>query len=147
MSKLAPSDLALDHDRDMAAYRGPSKSGVAFPCHGLQIHADNVFCGRQAEIHLLDDALSPPLEGSTRQRTYSIYGLGGVGKTRTALTYASRFRDSYDAILVIQSVNPQSVSRSFTRIAQALQLREPGQSGNADDDNELVQQWLLESGM
>lgn len=147
MRKLAPSDRNLDQDRDLAAYRGPLKSGTAFPCHDLPLHEDNVFCGRQTELDLIDEVLSPLLKGIIRQRALCVYGIGGVGKSRIALAYASRCRDSFDAIFVIPSENNIAVSRSFTRVARKLRLREQEQSGNAEEDNELVQQWLLESGM
>ncbi|MCJ1250540.1 hypothetical protein MMC30_007768 [Trapelia coarctata] len=145
--KLSPSDRNLDHDQHLAAYRGPMKSRVAFPCHDLPIYDDNVFCGRHVELDLIDDAISPPLEGIIRQRAFCIYGIGGVGKSRLALAYASRFGYKFDAIFVIQSEDNLAVSGSFTRIDRKLRLREQDQGGNAEEDNELVQQWLQESGM
>ena len=147
MRKLAPTDRSLDHDKDMAAFRGPLGNQVSFPCHDLPHHDVNDFCGRVEELNLIDEALRPSPDGMIRQQSYGVYGMAGVGKSRLALAYATQFKANFDAIFLVESENPLAISRSFTKISRKLRLRDQDQSGNAEEDHELVQQWLLESGM
>ena len=146
MLDLVHTDRSLGHDKHMAAFRGPLQTKVSLPCHDLPQRDDNEFCGRAEELNLIDKALSPPPNGMIRQQSFRVYGTGGVGKSRLALAYATWFKARFDAIFVIESENPLSISQSFTKISRKLRLREQDQSGNAEEDHELVQQWLLESG-
>lgn len=146
MRKLAPTDRSVDHDKDMAAFRGPLRNKAVFPCHDLPRYDDDEFCGRAEELNLINEVLRPLPDGMIRQQSYGLYGMGGVGKSRLALTYAIRFKAHFDAIFWVEGENPLAISRSFTKISRRLHLREQDQPGNAEEDHELVQQWLLESG-
>src|SRR5215469_16203281 len=57
---------------------------------------DMFFTGRD-EVFLSLRALLIP--GSTTALTQAISGLGGIGKTHTAVEYAYRFRQDYEAVL------------------------------------------------
>src|SRR5262249_46857201 len=57
------------------------------------------FTGRQSILEQLEDAL---VSGMPAARSQAIAGLGGVGKTQTAVEYAYRHRDRYRAVLWVR---------------------------------------------
>jgi hypothetical protein len=53
----------------------------------------------------------------------ALYGLGGVGKTQTALEYAHRFQTDYDLVWWIPAQRPQEVSLALAGLAARLGIR------------------------
>ena len=65
----------------------------------------------------------------TRQTTalsqpQALTGLGGIGKTQLAVEYAYRFRHEYQAVLWARAESTDTLSASYTEIAQMLNLPE-----------------------
>lgn len=79
------------------------------------------FSGREealAEIHkILDDT-----NKDHDLRTFSLFGMGGVGKTQVALQYAKQVRSSYDVIIWIAAENAYSLGQTARDAGQALNL-------------------------
>jgi hypothetical protein len=74
-----------------------------------------------------------------------LHGLGGVGKTQTALEYTYKNRNNYAAIFWVQSDSDQALSSSFSAIADKLQMVED--LGGHDGQNQgraikRVEKWL-----
>lgn len=70
-----------------------------------------------------------------------ISGLGGIGKTQTALEYAYRYRTSYNAVFWIRADSIMSLTASMVELASLLALPE----GYEQDQNVIVQavlRWL-----
>lgn len=103
-------------------------------------HLSAVFQGREEVLSRIDHAL----EGSdTKLRSVLIHGLGGVGKTQTALNYAHQNASKYDAIFWVRSETTLSINASMSNIARSLKL--PGsmrEDGNDELNFLMVQSWF-----
>lgn len=64
------------------------------------------FTGRKHLLHRLQQALT---EKRTIALVQAISGLGGIGKTQTALEYVYRFQQSYQAILWLNASSRETL--------------------------------------
>jgi tetratricopeptide (TPR) repeat protein len=88
------------------------------------------FTGREDVLTQLETAL---LEGNAAALTQpqAIRGLGGIGKTQTAVEYAYRHRNAYSAVFWVKAELREELMTGFGEIAKVLQLPqqdEPDQS-------------------
>ena len=100
------------------------------------------FTGREHVFGKLYDALNS-------SKIQVINGLGGMGKTQTAVEYAYRYKNEYKAVLWSRADSCDSIFSGFTAIAQVLGLPQKDEN----DQNIIVkavccwleenQQWLL----
>jgi len=75
----------------------------------------SLFVGREAEFELLREVLNGSGEG-----TAVVHGLGGVGKSALAATYAARCVGEANPVWWITADSPESVSRGLAQLAMAL---------------------------
>src|SRR5947209_4925285 len=80
-----------------------------------------LFVGREDILQQLHDAL---LSGKTTILTQAISGLGGIGKTVTAVKYAFQYRQEYDAVLWIDADSRERLISGLVNIAFELNLPE-----------------------
>lgn len=112
-----------------------------FPLNTLPYPEYRGFYGRKDILKQLEVALIP--EKSSRGiQSVLLHGLGGVGKSQTALAFAHRNSNCFDAIFWIRSETTTSLKDSFTNIALALNLA--GARGEGHDEENLLyfQAWL-----
>jgi NB-ARC domain len=88
------------------------------------------FTGREDVLTQLETAL---LQGNAAALTQpqAIRGLGGIGKTQTAVEYAYRHRNAYSAVFWVKAELREELMTGFGEIAKVLQLPqqdEPDQS-------------------
>ncbi len=69
-----------------------------------------------------------------------ISGLGGVGKTQTALEYGYRYADQYRATFLIRAESEESIQQSLSEIRDLLKDSTPF---DAQDDCGDVRTWLV----
>ncbi len=80
-----------------------------------------VFTGRS---RLLERLRSRFAGGPSPVVSQVLYGLGGVGKTQTAVEYAHRFKSAYDVIWWIPAEQDEFIGPELARLAPALGLPE-----------------------
>jgi tetratricopeptide (TPR) repeat protein len=98
------------------------------------------FTGRDPYLKALENALA---RGRTAALTQprAISGLGGIGKTQTAIEYAYRHRDQYRAVLWSRADSRDALVSGFTAIASLLDLPEKDER-DANVAAEAVRRWL-----
>ena len=99
-------------------------------------HARNVnFTGRDDILTQLRANLT---SGVTTALTQAIRGLGGIGKTQTAIEYAYRHEHDYTHVLWINADTSEVATSSMAEIARIL-----GLEANSDDrGHAVVKRWL-----
>lgn len=98
------------------------------------------FTGREDVLNRLNQTLSEGKVAALAQRQ-AISGLGGIGKTQTAIAYAIRHRPDYKAVLWVVAESRESLISDFVAIASLLDLPER----NIQDQNlvvSAVRRWL-----
>ncbi len=76
-----------------------------------------LFTGRKDVLEQLYEALK---EG----KKAALVGLGGIGKTQTAVEFSYRYRHDYNAVLWVKAESRESLLSDFVTIAQLLDLSE-----------------------
>jgi class 3 adenylate cyclase/tetratricopeptide (TPR) repeat protein len=97
---------------------------------------NRLFTGREEVFEKLHGELE-------RDGRAALSGLGGIGKTQTAIEYAHRCRSDYNAVFLIASDTKAALTAGLVEIADVLAL--PGR--DARDQKETigaVKRWLLE---
>jgi hypothetical protein len=79
------------------------------------------FTGRTAVLRRLHEDLSA--DGRAVVLPRAVYGMGGVGKTQTALEYAHRFKGGYDLIWWIPAEHLQAINLALASLAARLGLQ------------------------
>jgi tetratricopeptide (TPR) repeat protein len=81
------------------------------------------FTGREELLKQLHDNLTQNKAAALTQ-AQAIHGLGGIGKTQTAVEYAYRYRDDYHFVLWVNAATRDELITSFVGLATLLNLPE-----------------------
>ncbi|HYU73369.1 MAG TPA: FxSxx-COOH system tetratricopeptide repeat protein [Ktedonobacteraceae bacterium] len=98
------------------------------------------FTGREMLLKTLHEQLTGSKTVALTQ-TLAIHGLGGIGKTQTAVEYAYRYQYEYQAILWVRAAARDTLISDYTTIATELSLPQK----DDQDQNRIViavKQWL-----
>lgn len=104
------------------------------------------FVARQGELAEMHKILST----DDGRQTVVLHGLGGIGKTQLAISYAKRHRTDYSAIFWLNAKDEVSLSQSYARITKRVLRQHPSASRLSvlSNDSELeevvdaVKRWL-----
>ncbi|HEY7124211.1 MAG TPA: FxSxx-COOH system tetratricopeptide repeat protein [Ktedonobacterales bacterium] len=100
------------------------------------------FTGRDSVLQMLHDALAAGEQVALSQ-AHALSGLGGIGKTQTALAYASRYRTHYHDILWALADTRESLMASYMSFAEHLRL-EVRAEYEQQKVVEAVKRWMRE---
>src|SRR5260370_6733234 len=81
------------------------------------------FTGREPVFTLIHDLLDAGKTTALSQPP-AISGLGGIGKTQTAVEYAYRYRNSYQCLLWVQANDHETLLTNYVALAKLLNLPE-----------------------
>lgn len=98
------------------------------------------FTGREHLLRQLHEQLSSGKDVALTPSS-ALYGLGGIGKTQTALEYAYRYAQHYSAVFWIDAEGDENIHASFLRIANQLGLA-VSQMAETLQVISAVQRWL-----
>ncbi|HEX6910536.1 MAG TPA: toll/interleukin-1 receptor domain-containing protein, partial [Longimicrobium sp.] len=98
------------------------------------------FSGREQLLKQLRESLT---SGEHAALTQAMHGLGGVGKTQTAIEYAYRYAGEYEAVLWVPAEDPAALVGHFAALGNELHLNiDPAnQPGSVAE----VLRWLREN--
>ena len=137
---------SVRQDQEIAALvpsEGHTSATTVYPYIHLPYDNQKRFVGREDELQEITSALSQ--DESSEQRCFTIWGLGGVGKSQIALAFANRSKSIFDILLWINAETEESLLQSFTDVAIGLRL-EGASRGQGLSNHGLVQSWLLTCG-
>lgn len=80
------------------------------------------FRGRDEMLTALYKALTNG--GSVAITQHALSGIGGIGKTQTAVEYAHRFGHEYQAVLWVRAETRETLTTDFVQLATLLDLRD-----------------------
>lgn len=114
------------------------------PYWNVPFRRNPFFTGHELLLEALHECLRPD-QAVIFAQSYSIYGLGGMGKTQLAVEYAYRYSLEYTAVFWISGESVEQILTSFLAIAELLDL--PGrQEANQQIIVAAVQRWLCNHG-
>jgi NB-ARC domain len=106
---------------------------------------EGLFIGRKAELREMESILKPQSNtlGSSR-KVLILGGMGGIGKTQLAITYAKRHRTSYKTTFWLNANTEGTLNNSFRALAN--RILSPEDVGKLEDDQLClrVSNWLSE---
>lgn len=94
-----------------------------FPYWQIPYPRNPFFTGREDILQQLRAALSRR-ETAILSQSYTLSGLGGIGKTQTAIEFAYRYAEDYSAVFWISAETAESFTASAIAIAELLNLPE-----------------------
>jgi tetratricopeptide (TPR) repeat protein len=110
------------------------------PIWNIPYQRNPLFTGREDVLNKLSETLRGGKTAALAQ-PQAISGLGGIGKTQTAVEYAYRNKDNYKAILWVKAETEGSINADFVTIASLLDLPEK-QEQDQSKIIEAVKRWF-----
>jgi tetratricopeptide (TPR) repeat protein len=101
----------------------------------LPFHRNRLFTGRAEILQKLHASLESRRETALMQ---AIKGLGGIGKTQTAIEYAYRYQDHYARIIWLNAGSRETLISDVARLAREINI-----PGCSDENQNIVVRGFL----
>src|SRR5258706_1400047 len=101
---------------------GQAFQETAAPLWNVPYTRNLLFTGREAILGQLHRTLTSEDQPIALAQPQAISGLGGIGKTQTAMEYAYRYRDNYQIVLWARADSYDLLVSDFMLIAAILNL-------------------------
>jgi tetratricopeptide (TPR) repeat protein len=118
-------------------HHGLASATMHLPFWNVPYPRNPFFTGRDKVVAELWEQLS---KGNSAPVAQVITGLGGIGKTQTAVEYAHRYRDKYKAVLWLNADSTPDLKAGYGELARQLQL--PHEETDLDQSVHALLQWL-----
>src|SRR5277367_2841218 len=126
------ADLHLEDDKGLNLFDAPDMGA-------------DLFIGREAEFQDMESILQPQSDSPDSTRKVLILGgMGGIGKTQLAITYAKRHRHSYSSIFWLNANTEATLNNSLRAVANRII---PPETVNELGDDQVwvhISNWLSE---
>jgi len=110
------------------------------PCRLPYTPLGELFVGRDAFIANLRDRVEHARR-SGRWPRHVVHGLGGMGKTRLAVEYAWRFRDRYDAVVLVDGESRAALDRDLASLTGVFHI-DCDSAAPEPERTKLAVEWL-----
>jgi hypothetical protein len=130
-SKIAELET---HVNAQSAALGPGTRWVS----NVPFARNPYFTGRDDLLREIHERLKT---GGATRRTEALTGLGGIGKTQTAIEYGHRYADDYDCVWWVRAEDPATLAADYADLARELAL-EAMQSKELKDRVQAVRAWF-----
>ena len=132
-------------DSNQASRATNNQTPPTFPIHSVNIGENHDFIGGENELVTLHNTL---VKSHTDAKPVScaIHGIGGVGKTQTALKFTYKYRSDFQAVFWV-SADPEKeteILRTFGAIGRKLRLFDTEDIDQAKV--EIIVDWLQTAG-
>jgi tetratricopeptide (TPR) repeat protein len=118
----------------------PARVEDTAPFWNVPFRRNPFFTGRTDLLERLHGQLAHTHRAALTQST-ALTGLGGIGKTQTAIEYAYRYRQDYRAILWVRAANQETLTADLAALARLLHLLER-ESQDQRHIVAVVKRWL-----
>ena len=119
---------------------GPAEGLTLPPLWNVPHERNPFFTGREHVLQTLRQALTKNKAAALTQ-IQAISGLGGIGKTQTAVEYAYHYCNDYKAVFWVRAETEAELGTGFVQVAQLLGLPEL-EAQNLDKTVQAVKNWL-----
>ncbi|KAK6354118.1 hypothetical protein TWF730_008538 [Orbilia blumenaviensis] len=131
------------------------KALAKLPFSFIPYSRNSLFFGRKDLIEVVKSKLQSNVNSATTEQgskpennpvlSCALWGLGGIGKTQTAIEITYRMQSDFDIILWISaSDDPHAISQAFSAICKKLEL-DPNNTQNTGTERQCVVDWLKET--
>ncbi|MCL2357232.1 MAG: FxSxx-COOH system tetratricopeptide repeat protein, partial [Defluviitaleaceae bacterium] len=120
-----------------------SRPPGSLPPNNLPFGRNHHFTGRDNVFERICAAFE---SGHAMSLTQAVTGMGGLGKTQTALEYAYRCADKYDLIWWVQAETDAHVLASYKQFAVRMELMEEHQEISGQRIIDKVLEWMNNNG-
>src|SRR5436190_23681672 len=134
----------------MLCLSGPSADSHLEDDKGLNLFdapdmGEGLFIGRETEVQDMESILQPQSDSPYLTRKVLILGgMGGIGKTQLAISYAKRHRHSYSSIFWLNANNEVTLKNSLRTLANRILLPQAVSKLKDDQLRIYVSNWFSE---